>query len=189
MTSWPPSRSNRTTASTSVRSFTCPCMRCRSCRHWVAAPTCRRPGQRLRCMSSESVRPKWSFRPERHPNTTSSRRRHLHVPSTREFPTLPSTSSGFVTGLPAFPGSLRPQALFTSSMSRIRPLLLRQWRHRSTPRPWAGGSSPSLPRLPALPSSARRSVGRAWSRVRSTPPWWPWACRGATSWCSALRGT
>ena len=103
----------------------------------------------------------------------------LHVPSTREFRTPPSTSSIFATGAPAFPGSLRPQDLFTSSMSQIRKLLRRQWRHRSTPRLWAGGSSPSWPRLPALPSWAKRSVGRAWSRVRSTPHWWPWACRGA----------
>ena len=36
-------------------------------------------------MSWESVQPKWSFHPGRHPNTTSSQRRRLHVPSTSEF--------------------------------------------------------------------------------------------------------
>ena len=41
-------------------------------------------------------------------------------PSTTGSHTLPSTSSGFVTGRPASPGSLRPPARFTSTMSRIR---------------------------------------------------------------------
>ena len=101
-------------------------------------------------MSWESAQPKWSFHLGRHPNTTSSQRRHLPVPSTREFRTLPSTSFGFVTGLPASPGSLQPRALFTSSMSQIRPTLPRRWRLRSTPRPWAGGCSPYWPALVGL---------------------------------------
>ena len=91
-------------------------------------------------------------------------------------------------GSTGLPDSLRPQALFTSTMSQIRPMPLRRLRHRSTPRPWAGGCSPSWPHWSALPSSARRSVGKASSRARSTPRWWPWACRGATSWCSARHG-
>ena len=110
------------------------------------------------------------------PETTSSQRRHSHVLLNKRI----VLASVYLVRLrhetSSLAGSLRPPALCTSSMSQIRPPLPRRWPHRSTHRPWAGGCSPSWPDSSDLPSSARRSVGRASSRARSTRRWWPWAC-------------
>ena len=129
------------------------------------------------------------FPPGRRLNTTSSPLRRLLAPSTGRFPSLPSTSFDFVMARPASLGSRPPPARFTSSMSQIRPLPLRRSRHRSTPRPLVGGSWPSWPHWSAWPSSARRSVGRAWSKPRATPVWWPLDCPAASLSRSAWRGT
>ena len=187
MTCWPPSRSNRTTACTSVRSSMRRCMRPHSCRHWAAAPTCclRADGCPAR-RGNRCGRNGVSLR-GRHPNTTSSPRRHL-----------PCHQHGS-------PARFR---LPRSASSRdVQPPPIRRRRRRSSPRLClksghccCGGSGSIHPQAvgwwvlavlaawPAWPSSARRSVGRASSRARSTPLWWPWACPAASSSCSARCG-